>query len=212
MTRYSKLYEFAEATKRVGGVEGIWGFVDGTFRGHCRPGDNRDQQIVYSGHKRAHGMNWQAITTPDGLISSLVGPYVGANNDWSMWKRSGCKEEIRRVMSGHPTLYIYGDLAYNASFGVACPYKHPYSRRYLTTQEQDFNQALSSVRIAIEQAFGDIQIQWTYTAFAKGLNSRIQPIRAYFTTAILLTNCFIYVRIPRNRFQITPISIEDYLY
>ena len=150
MTRYSKLHEFVEATKRVGRVEGIWGFIDGTFRGHCRPGDNRDQQIVYSGHKRAYGINWQAIATPDRLISSLVGPYAGANNDWSMWKRSGYEEEIRRVIGRHLILYIYRDPAYNASFRVTCPYKHPYGRRYLTTQEQDFNRVLLSVRITIE--------------------------------------------------------------
>jgi hypothetical protein len=99
MTQYSTLKRFADAVEAVGGVKGVYGFVDGTFRGHRRPGGQEAQRTVYSGHKRAHGMNWQAVVTPDGLVSSLVGPYAGANNDWSMWKRSGCEEEIRKVMT-----------------------------------------------------------------------------------------------------------------
>jgi DDE superfamily endonuclease len=186
--------------------------VDGTFRGHRRPKDYNSQRTVYSGHKRAHGMNYQAIVTPDGLVSSIIGPFAGANNDWAMWKRSGCEEEIRQVMDGHETLYIYRDPAYNASFGVACPFKHPQGRRHLTHAEQHFNKALSTVRIAVEQAFRDIQVQWTYTAFGKGLTAGAQPVAAQFIVAVLLTNCWVCLREPKNRFLIDPINIEEYLY
>jgi hypothetical protein len=65
------------------------------------------QRTVYSGHKRAHGMNWQAIVTPNGLVSSLAGPFAGTNNDWSIWKRSGCEGNIRRVIGNQEMLYIY---------------------------------------------------------------------------------------------------------
>ena len=70
---------------------------------------------------------------------------------------------------------------------MSCPFEHPQGRRFLTQEKRDFNQALSSVQIAVEQAFGDIQVQWTYTAFAKGLTTGKQPIAAYFTVAVLLT-------------------------
>jgi DDE superfamily endonuclease len=115
-------------------------------------------------------------------------------------------------MDGHETLYIYGDPAYNASFGVACPFKHPQGRRHLTHAEQHFNKALSTVRIAVEQAFGDIQVQWTYTAFGKGLTAGAQPVAAQFIVAVLLTNCWVCLREPKNRFLIDPINIEEYLY
>jgi DDE superfamily endonuclease len=191
MTRYSTLKRFADAVQRVGGVEGVYGFVDGTFRGHCRPSGPDAQRTVYSGHKRAHGLNWQAIVTPDGLVSSLVGPFAGANNDWSMWKRSGCEEDIRKVMAGKETLYIYGNPAYNSSFGVACPFKHPYGRRYLSRAQQEFNRSLSTVRIAVEQAFGDVQVQWTYTAFSKALTAGLQPVAAHFVVAVVSILTFI---------------------
>jgi hypothetical protein len=34
---YNRLQVFADAVEREGGAGGVWGFVDGTFRGHCRP-------------------------------------------------------------------------------------------------------------------------------------------------------------------------------
>lgn len=37
LTEYRRLEEFSEGVERVVGVRGLWGFVDGTFRGHCRP-------------------------------------------------------------------------------------------------------------------------------------------------------------------------------
>lgn len=94
---YSRLVELSAGVEIVCGVSGVWGFVDGTFRGHCRPEGNVAQRAVYSGHKRQHGINWQAICTPDGLISSLVGPFAGPVNDWAMWRRSGCDAAICKV-------------------------------------------------------------------------------------------------------------------
>jgi hypothetical protein len=96
---YSRLKVFADAIHRIGGADGVWGFVDGTFRGYCRPTGNEEQRAVYSGHKKLHGNNYQAIVTPDGLVSSLTGPYMGPTNDWTMWRRSGCEEAIREVSS-----------------------------------------------------------------------------------------------------------------
>jgi hypothetical protein len=71
----------AKAVERKGGCENIWGFVNGTFCPMSRPLHYQTQCHVYSGHKKLHGLNWQAITTPNGLISSFIGPYEGLTND-----------------------------------------------------------------------------------------------------------------------------------
>jgi len=53
---YSRLLVYEEAVERVGGCGGIWGFVDGTFRGFCKPSkDDEAQRAAYNGHKRQHG-------------------------------------------------------------------------------------------------------------------------------------------------------------
>src|SRR5438045_5807327 len=41
---YIRMLAFSESVYRVGGVEGVWGFVDGTFRGYCHPMGNEEQR------------------------------------------------------------------------------------------------------------------------------------------------------------------------
>ena len=50
-----------------------FGFIDGTVRPISRPGIN--QKIVFNGHKRLHGIKFQSICVPNGLIANLSGPW-----------------------------------------------------------------------------------------------------------------------------------------
>ena len=54
-------------------VRSCFGFVDGTVRRIARPKNNQRQ--VYNGHKRVHGLKFQNVTLPNGMIGNLVGPY-----------------------------------------------------------------------------------------------------------------------------------------
>lgn len=116
-------------------------------------------------------------------------------------------------MEGRETLYIFGDPAYSATFGTACPFEHPLGRFALPADQQRWNAALSSVRIEVERAFGRVQQTWTYTAFGKGLRAGMQPVAAYFAVAVLLTNMQVCLRgqTRRNRFGLTPPTVESYL-
>jgi len=64
------------------------GFIDGTFRGFQNPSMSDLQTFMYSSKNKATGMKWQAIVTPDGLISSLIGPWEGKAHDWRMFQES----------------------------------------------------------------------------------------------------------------------------
>ncbi len=48
-----------------GALENCRGFVDGTVRPICRPGEN--QCIMYNGHKRVHAIKFQFVVAPNGL-------------------------------------------------------------------------------------------------------------------------------------------------
>lgn len=62
-------------------------------------------------------------------------------------------------MQGRETLLrVYGDPAYRAAYGTACPWAHPQGRQLLLPEERAWNKALSSTRIAVEQAFGSVHI------------------------------------------------------
>ena len=67
------LEAFADAIHRKGAaLDNCWGFIDGTVRPLCRPGEH--QRILYNGHKRIHSLKFQSVVCPNGLIANLYGP------------------------------------------------------------------------------------------------------------------------------------------
>jgi hypothetical protein len=63
---YEHLRSYVEAVSdRNAPLENCWGFIDGTVRPICRPQQN--QNLVFNGHKRVHGLKFQSIVIPNGL-------------------------------------------------------------------------------------------------------------------------------------------------
>jgi len=88
LSRYSPLFPMwadAIATKRGEHSANVWGFIDGTLRKMCRPTHN--QREVYSGHKRCHGLKYQSVSAPCGLIVDLFGPIPGRRHDMYLLDR-----------------------------------------------------------------------------------------------------------------------------
>ena len=86
------LETYADAVHQKGAaLRNCWGFVDGTVRPVCRPGEH--QQVLYNGHKRIHALKYQSLTVPSGMIAHLYGPVEGrrptssGNQDyWQRWR------------------------------------------------------------------------------------------------------------------------------
>ena len=79
----NKLKEYADAIFAKGAaIDFCWGFIDGTVRPICRPGEN--QRVVYNGHKRVHALKFQSIVAPNGLIANLYGPMEGRRHDCAL--------------------------------------------------------------------------------------------------------------------------------
>ena len=111
-----------------------------------------DQQQFYSGHKRKHGYKFQSVVTPDGLVSSLMGPFIGRRGDWKMVELSGLDQKLRAVNQGRRpalALYLYGDPAYSTVYGIMGPYEN-YPNRPRTAARNRFNKAMSRLRIEVE--------------------------------------------------------------
>jgi DDE superfamily endonuclease len=153
---------------------------------------------------------------PDGLVSSLAGLYLGPTNDYSMYCCSGLADRLCEVMGPYEILYLYRDPAYRLVFRVISPFRAAAGGRLclLPPAQQAFNRRLASVRIAVENSFGETQQQWTYIHFAEGLRPGFQPVAAFYTTAILLQNCCtcIHGSSPiSRRFGVPLQSVEAYL-
>lgn len=82
------MHRYAEAIYNHGApLQNCFGFIDGTLREIARPKYN--QRVMYNGHKRVHGIKYQSVVTPNGLIANLSGPFEGKRHDSVMLHGSG---------------------------------------------------------------------------------------------------------------------------
>src|SRR5690348_2464848 len=87
---------------------------------HCRP--SRNQRELYNGHKRAHGLKFQTVMCPDGIIASVYGPTEGRRHDITLYRLSGVETILQNIfaLTGGIT---FGDLAYPNRPWLQCPFK-----------------------------------------------------------------------------------------
>lgn len=104
-----------------------------------------DQEQFYSGHKQKHGYKYQVIVILDGLVSSLIGPFISWRDDWKMVEELGLTAKLQTINGGRQpphALYLYGDLAYTTIYGIMGPYKNYPSCSHTPAQEK-FNKIMS---------------------------------------------------------------------
>ncbi len=166
---------------------------------------------MYSGYKRHHDFKYQAVVCSDDLIDSITGPYKGKINDHVIVWDFDLKRNLQQVCSGCQPLYLFEDQVYKHLNGIFSPYSEEWT---LTDDKTVFNHCLSSVQIAIEQAFEQTQNLWTYNAFSTQLCSELQPVTAYYLVSVLLTNCYTCMHsnsAAESQFLVQPSSIKKYL-
>ena len=126
------------------------------------------------------------MTAPNGLIAHMYGPLVGRRHDAFMLSVSGLQNKLENIKQQDGTPYvIYGDPAYGISRTILAPFRG--SR--LTPQQQQFNKAMSHVRISVEWTFGKILSNFSYLDFKRNNKVLLQPVGKFYLVAALLTNC-----------------------
>ncbi|CAB4045578.1 Hypothetical predicted protein [Paramuricea clavata] len=150
----ANLSSYGEVIHQAGApLVNCWGFVDGTVRPICRPGQH--QRILYNGHKRVHSIKFQSVVTPNGLIANLSGPCEGKKHDSGMLRESGLLTSLEEhsFSSTGDILCIYGDPAYPLRPHLQAPFK---AAVRLTEEQLAFNRAMSTARVNVEWVFGGI--------------------------------------------------------
>ena len=132
--------------QKSGAIYNCFGFVDGTVRPVSRP--RKNQRVLYNGHKKVHAIKFQSLAVPNGLIANLYGPVEGKKHDSAMLAESGLYnklEELQALPDGS-VLCKYGDSAY--------PYRPqlqgPFKGANITPAQQEWNTAMSRVRVSVE--------------------------------------------------------------
>jgi len=194
--------------KTGGLVDHIWGFIDGTLRKTARP--SYFQNLMYSGHKRAHGIKFQSIITPDGLFAVLFGPVNGCRHDSFMLRESKLLVQLNSIMPYQGEMYaLYGDPAYPQFPYLYGGYREPDDG----SPEAAYNTAMSSVREAVEWNFGDITTSWSYLDWKAGMKIFEKPVAKYYIIAAFFCNIrsFYYDNQSSDYFGALTYTLDQYL-
>ena len=192
------------------------GFIDGTFRPCSRP--VRGQRQIYWGYKKLHGLKYQSVIGPNGLIIDLFGAIVGRRSDSYMLARSQLLARMAALCqaAGNP-FYLYGDPAYPLSMYILRGYKGA-----MTPQQQAFSTAMSRLRVSVEWGFALVLADWKYVDYKKNLKLLQQPIGKMYFVACILANMKTCVtashaldgfgNLIAQKFRVSPPSLHDYLW
>jgi hypothetical protein len=169
----------------------IWGFIDGTVWRICWP--TYHQEMSYSGHKCCHGVKFQAVVTPDGLIACLYGPLEGSGHDAQMLVESNILvQKLRNLMpvpeddpEAVPEFQLYGDPAYSESRYLI--------KRFLNahrgSSEARLNKKMSKVRECVKWSIRNVITYWSYLDYRRAMQLYKIPVAKYYFVGVFLSNC-----------------------
>ncbi|OWZ03864.1 hypothetical protein PHMEG_00024333 [Phytophthora megakarya] len=204
----TRLEDFASVIRaKCSELSNLWGFIDGTVRKICRPGNGTEQRAMYNGHKRSHAVKYQSVVTPE-LIVQLFGPAEGRAHDLTLLDESKLDEIISQDRRFRVYL-LYGDPAYGQTNVVASPF----DKIGATNEELAVNKSLSSVRITVEWGFGQIIGEWAMMDFKRKLTIGKVPVGMPYEVSAIFANCVTIARhqnIISSYFDVHPLTFAGY--
>ena len=217
-----RLSLYAQAIVQKGSPLGkVWSFADGTKITTCRisatstlefedgTGMNL-QKTIYSGHKRQHCLNFQGLTTPDGLCIHFFGPIEGSRHDMTLLRESNLLQFSDARENIFNDYLIYGDPTYASSRWIVSGFKG----NDFDESKKHFNKAMSSVRQGVELNFGRIKTLWAFVTFGRQKKIMLSNVGGAVVVAVLLTNChccYYNGNQISSYFNLQPPSLEEYL-
>lgn len=191
-----------------------FGFLDGTARQTTRQdGPSIIQQAMYDGHHRMHGFEYQAVTSPDGIVISLFGPVPGRLNDIWMVHKSRLQELIENEFpyegeEGFDNYYVYADQGYMSTSSVLSGVRQP------NEKQARMNRAWSDQRVSVEWTFGEIVTLWQTLDCFRMQKAQQRIVAVWYLVSVLLTNCYTCMTgksEASQHFNVVPPSLREYL-
>jgi hypothetical protein len=194
-------------------------FIDCTIRQTCCLG--KFQQLAYTGYKKFHGMKFQGLVAPNGLIVHLDGPYRTPQNDCGVLQLSELlgKLEAYGIQPGsregdlveYHFFQVYGDSAYGVSPLMVSPYL---GVSELTADQKAWNKVMGGVHISVEHGFGLVLQDWPFLQVFWKQKVWGMACGVMYRVGVLLTNAHSCVR-PNQMAQhygCKPPSLEEYFH
>jgi hypothetical protein len=154
--------------------------------------DPRIQEAWYNGWKKLHGMKWQTVDIPNGMVYHAWGAISVRHNDLYSLRHSNINDQIAAAQLGHALqFYTYGDSAYMNLDTSHLRARHNYEQN--TVRENLENKSLSSCREQIEWDYGEMGKFSPFVNMDEVLKLSCMPVKKIYLTAMLLRNalnCF----------------------
>ena len=203
----------------------VFGFIDDTLNPMCRPfgGPQTDgvdaeryakeiQQAFYTGWKKLHGMKYQTINLPNGMIMDAFGGSM-RRNDNQYLNASHILDRLATLQLNDLQQYvIYGDSAFGWDTHLRSRYADG-AADPLTAAEINENVAMSAMRQSIEWDYKDVKTRWALIDYKKMLKLGQAKVVDIFMTAMLLSNILstLIGNQSSQYFSCMPPTLEDYL-
>lgn len=221
-----KLPEWAAAVSRIcpNTYTTVTLFLDGTHRKTCRPKPAASslpigitqsdvQRSQYDGHKKKHGLKYQALVAPNGIIVHAYGPVDGRRHDTTVLRQSGLGAAQHQLSVNGVDYCIYADSAYARTRNMQKPFRNP----PVASPQAQVNTVMARARTtASECAFSYVSNMWQAVDFVR--QQKIfwtRPADTYYL-AILLSNirtCLRRYNIASEFFNLSDTcpTLSDYL-
>ncbi|OAD69540.1 hypothetical protein PHYBLDRAFT_66235 [Phycomyces blakesleeanus NRRL 1555(-)] len=216
--------KFSEAIYEQCGVyKNIIGFIDRTMQKVCCRTNNDEQKHTGNGWKlyseqHVHCIKYQAIGTPDGITSTLVGPFIGSAHDAKVFDDTNTLDRLilhlgqLGPLTPQVNYRIYGDLEYKKCKHVFRPYKEHEIR--IHANGKYVNTEMAKVRVQVEIEFGKVS---QYFKLCK--SSYIMKFKGNTNPALVYILCTLFKNFhtclngsaTKPIFGLTPPTIEEYI-
>ena len=205
--------KYAAAIAEVSPLHTCIGFLDCVFVRTCRrSGRSSLQRSLYSGHKRAHGIKLQTITTPDGLCFHAYGAEERRRHDTALYRKSNMDQILPGALHFNAQQHcVFADSAY-----ILRPWCQIGFGRFLASTEEEklYDAAMSSVRVSVEWTYKDVRQALTMLDLKRKTKIKQEPYGLCWIGACLLWNLKVVLRHgsqAQTFFDCPPPSWEQYV-
>lgn len=218
MTRIQKnLKRWAAAINESGigippDATNVFGFVDGSQRKVCVPeGPPIVAQAMWNGHKGFPSHAYLGLLSPEGLFVFFVGPFMGCNNDYEVFKMSQLYKMLDKGLFADEDGKVYrpfSDMGYHCGLNILTGFREAHGNA-----QRLFNTTWSQQRVFVEQGFGQITNTFRMHQFMPLQRVQVSRLSVWYLMSVVLTNCQVclYGSKAANHFKCPPPSLEEYL-
>jgi nuclease HARBI1 len=155
-------------------------------------------------------LKWQVITTPDGMLFHIFGPYEGRRHDMHLYAEPGLDDILsKNILIDGVKHYLFVDMGY-----ALRPYlMTPFEGANLNANELLFNKRMSKARVSVECTFKDIKKYFSHIAFLRKIALSRAPGGTWYLASCLLCNfrCCIDGSPSSTFFDCQPPTLSHYL-